>query len=83
MLRPTSFFVIVILTINALQAFDQIYVMTRGGPEPLGPDGELPADLDRPHYVEKVVKSIAESILCELGQSFDEVTGSPRQLTLL
>jgi hypothetical protein len=57
--------------------------MTRGGPEPLGPDGELPADLDRPHYVEKVVKPIAESILCELGQSFDEVTDSPRQLTLL
>lgn len=32
LLKPTSFFVIVILTINALQAFDQIYVMTRGGP---------------------------------------------------
>lgn len=32
LLRPTSFFVLVILTINALQAFDQIYVMTRGGP---------------------------------------------------
>ncbi len=32
LLRPTSFFVIVILTIGALQAFDQIYVMTRGGP---------------------------------------------------
>jgi multiple sugar transport system permease protein len=32
LLRPTSFFVITILTINALQAFDQIYVMTRGGP---------------------------------------------------
>lgn len=32
LLRPTSFFVLVILTINGLQAFDQIYVMTRGGP---------------------------------------------------
>ena len=32
LLKPTSFFVIVILTINALQAFDQIYVMTNGGP---------------------------------------------------
>jgi ABC-type sugar transport system permease subunit len=32
LLRPTSFFVIVILSINSLQAFDQIYVMTRGGP---------------------------------------------------
>lgn len=32
LLRPTSFFVLVILSINSLQAFDQIYVMTRGGP---------------------------------------------------
>lgn len=32
LLRPTSFFVIVILSIGALQSFDQIYVMTRGGP---------------------------------------------------
>lgn len=32
LLRPTSFFVIIILMINALQAFDQIYVLTRGGP---------------------------------------------------
>jgi multiple sugar transport system permease protein len=32
LLRPTSFFVIVVLTVNSLQAFDQIYVMTRGGP---------------------------------------------------
>lgn len=32
LLRPTSFFVIAILSISALQAFDQIYVMTRGGP---------------------------------------------------
>ena len=33
--------------------------------------------------VEKVVKPIAESILVQLGQSFDEVTDAPRQLTLL
>jgi multiple sugar transport system permease protein len=32
LLRPTSLFVIIILLINSLQAFDQIYVMTRGGP---------------------------------------------------
>lgn len=32
LLKPTSFFVLVILSINSLQAFDQIYVMTRGGP---------------------------------------------------
>lgn len=32
LLRPTSLFVIVVLIINSLQAFDQIYVLTRGGP---------------------------------------------------
>jgi multiple sugar transport system permease protein len=32
LLKPTTFFVIAILSINSLQAFDQIYVMTRGGP---------------------------------------------------
>jgi multiple sugar transport system permease protein len=32
LLRPTSLFVIIILIINSLQAFDQIYVLTRGGP---------------------------------------------------
>ncbi|MFI5316164.1 MAG: DNA polymerase II [Myxococcota bacterium] len=59
------------------------YVQTRGGPEPVEPDGELPADLDRAHYVEKVVRPIAQSVLAQLGQSFDEVTDSPRQLSLL
>jgi len=32
LLKPTSFFVLVILSIGSLQAFDQIYVMTGGGP---------------------------------------------------
>lgn len=32
LLGPTSVFVIIILLINSLQAFDQIYVLTRGGP---------------------------------------------------
>ncbi len=59
------------------------YVMTKRGPEPVEPDGDLPADLDRVHCVEKMVKPIAESILVQLGQSFDEVTDAPRQLTLL
>jgi DNA polymerase-2 len=59
------------------------YVMTRSGPEPVLEDGELPPDLDRAHYVEKVVRPIAESILVQLGQSFDEVIGAPRQLSLL
>ena len=59
------------------------YVMTRRGPEPVEPDGELPGDLDRAHYIEKVVRPIADSILVQLGQSFDEVTDAPRQLPLL
>ncbi|NPV52401.1 MAG: sugar ABC transporter permease [Firmicutes bacterium] len=32
LLKPTSFFVIVIIVISSFQVFDQIYVMTRGGP---------------------------------------------------
>ena len=32
LLKPTSLFVIVILIINSFQVFDQIWVMTRGGP---------------------------------------------------
>ncbi len=59
------------------------YVMTRFGPEAVEPDGDLPAELDRDHYVLKFVKPIAESILSQLGESFDEVTDAPRQLTLL
>ena len=32
LLRPTTFFVFVVLCIQSFQVFDQIYVMTRGGP---------------------------------------------------
>ncbi len=32
LLSPTLFFVSIILTINSLQVFDQMYVMTKGGP---------------------------------------------------
>lgn len=32
MLRPTSFFLIVMTSIQSFRSFDQIYVMTRGGP---------------------------------------------------
>jgi len=32
LLSPTMFFVIIILTINSLQVFDQMFVMTKGGP---------------------------------------------------
>lgn len=32
LLAPTSFFVLVILLINSFQVFEQVYVMTKGGP---------------------------------------------------
>lgn len=32
MLRPTTFFVIVILTINCFKVYDQIFMLTQGGP---------------------------------------------------
>jgi len=59
------------------------YVQTRGGPEPVEPEGELPREVDRAHYVDKVLRPIADAILVQLGTSFDEVTDQPRQLTLL
>jgi multiple sugar transport system permease protein len=33
MLSPSTFFVIVLSLINGFQVFDQVYVMTRGGPD--------------------------------------------------
>jgi len=47
------------------------------------PEGELPREVDRAHYVDKVLRPIADAILVQLGTSFDEVTDQPRQLTLL
>ena len=32
MLKPTVMFVMIISMINSFQAFDQIYIMTKGGP---------------------------------------------------
>jgi DNA polymerase-2 len=59
------------------------YVMTAGGPEPAPPGRPLPEGIDREHYVEKVLRPIADAILLELGTSFAEALGEPRQLTLL
>jgi DNA polymerase II len=59
------------------------YVQTRGGPEPVEPGAELALEPDRAHYVEKVVRPIAQAILTQIGQDFDEVIDAPRQLTLL
>jgi DNA polymerase-2 len=59
------------------------YVMTRSGPEPVRPGRALPGGVDHAHYVEKVVRPVAESILEVLDSSFDEALGAPRQLRLL
>ncbi len=59
------------------------YVITPAGPEPLHPGQAPPAELDRKHYVERVLRPVAESILEELGESFDAALGNPTQMSLL
>jgi DNA polymerase II len=59
------------------------YVITRSGPEPVLPGRPLPPGLDHAHYVEKVVRPVAEAILEVIDSSFDEALGAPRQLSLL
>ena len=59
------------------------YVITRGGPEPVLPGRPLPGDIDRIHYVDKVLRPVADAILSELGMRFDDAVDRPRQLTLL
>lgn len=59
------------------------YVITREGPEPVRRGHPLPAGIDHGHYVERVLRPVAEGILAEIGSSFDEAVGNPRQLPLL
>ncbi len=59
------------------------YVITQHGPEPVLPGRPLPAGIDRRHYLEKVLRPVADGILSEIGQSFDEALGVPQQLPLL
>jgi DNA polymerase-2 len=59
------------------------YVISAGGPEPVFPGRPLPADIDHQHYLERVIRPVADAILCHLGQSFDEALDQPRQLSLL
>jgi DNA polymerase-2 len=59
------------------------YVITRDGPEPVLPGRPVPSGIDRRHYLERVLRPVAEGILSEIGQSFDEALGAPRQLTLI
>ena len=59
------------------------YVVTNTGPEPVLPGGPLPEGIDHHHYVDKVLRPVADAILIELGHSFDEAVGNPTQLSLL
>jgi DNA polymerase II len=59
------------------------YVITQAGPEPVLAGRPLPAGLDRAHYLDKVLRPVADAILLELGQSFDAALGRPTQLDLL
>jgi DNA polymerase-2 len=59
------------------------YVITEAGPEPLLPGRPLPAAIDRSHYLERVLRPVAEAILSQLGEHFDDALDRPRQLDLL
>ena len=59
------------------------YWISESGPEPLI-GGEIPPGrLDRKHYIERVLRPIADAILCEVGSSFAEALGEGQQLTLI
>jgi DNA polymerase-2 len=59
------------------------YVIAKSGPEPATPGRPLPDGLDYTHYLEKVLRPVADAILVHVGQDFDEAAGNPRQLSLL
>ncbi len=58
------------------------YVITATGAEPVLPGRALPPRIDHAHYIEKVLRPVAESILEDLGTSFGAVLGEPQQLDL-
>lgn len=59
------------------------YVITETGPEPVGGRSLLPPRIDRRHYVERVLRPLADALLGDLGASFDEAIGEATQLELL
>jgi DNA polymerase-2 len=59
------------------------YLMTARGAEPVLFGRPLPPRIDREHYVQKVLRPVAESIFEDLGTSFDAALGAPQQLSLL
>ncbi|MBW2229144.1 MAG: DNA polymerase II [Deltaproteobacteria bacterium] len=59
------------------------YVITPAGPEPIQHGETLPENIDRRHYIERVLRPVGENILSEVGLSFSEALGEPQQLDLL
>jgi DNA polymerase-2 len=59
------------------------YLITEQGPEPVLPGRPLPEHIDRRHYLDRVLRPIADGILSQVGHDFDEVLGEPHQLDLL
>jgi DNA polymerase-2 len=59
------------------------YVIAATGAEPVALGRPLPARIDYTHYVERVMRPVAESILQDLGQSWGDALGEPQQLRLL
>ena len=59
------------------------YVITSRGPEPVLPGEPLPGGIDRDHYLERVLRPVADAILSHLGQGFDDALDRPKQLSLL
>ena len=59
------------------------YVITARGPEAILPREPLPTDIDRSHYLDRVLRPVAESILSEQGLSFSEALGEGQQMSLL
>ena len=55
------------------------YLVTSDGPEP-AEDRRHP--IDYAHYVERQLRAVAEPVLLLLGQDFDDVSGSRKQLSL-
>ncbi len=59
------------------------YVITAGGPEPVLPGRALPPHIDHTHYLERVLRPVADAILPFAGLCFDDVLENPVQLSLL
>lgn len=54
------------------------YLATAQGPEPVLPGGPLPGAIDHRYYVEHVLGPVADAILRERGERFDELIGRPK-----